>query len=54
MSIFQSLYIFIDIRGVILTLGFPKGGGSMLTPHLIVSNDESILGFFMNSIQNIY
>ena len=43
-----------DSRGVILTLGFPKGGESMLTPHLTVSNDGSILGFFMNSIQNLY
>ena len=43
-----------DSRGVILTLGFPKGGGNMLTPHLIVSNDGSILGFFMNSIPNLY
>ena len=50
MSIVQSLYIFMDSRGVILTVGFPKGGGSMLAPHLIVSNDGSILGFFIISI----
>ena len=43
-----------DSRGVILTVGFPKGRGSMLAPHLIVSNDGSFLGFFMNSIQNLY
>ena len=43
-----------DNRGVILALGYPKGGGSVLAPHLIVNNNGSILGFVMISIQNLY
>ena len=52
-SIFFNLS-FMDNRGVILALDFPKDGEGLLAPHLIVRYNRSILGIVMISIQNLY